>query len=80
MVAKGDQVGNQQLGVGDAEQVNDEHGCAVMGGAAETVAERLRETYTEGADLATAVRAAVAALGHSEATDRVIPVVVLERA
>lgn len=59
-------------------QVNDEHGCAVMGGAAETVAERLRETYTEGADLATAVRAAVAALGHSEATDRVIPVAHLE--
>src|SRR6188768_291926 len=54
-------------------QVADEHGYAVMGGAADTVASHLAERYTEGAPLADALRTAVAALGHSEADDRVIP-------
>jgi proteasome alpha subunit len=44
-----------------------------MGGAADVVAGHLREHYSEGADLQAAVRLAVAALGHSEASDRVIP-------
>ncbi|HQR26379.1 MAG TPA: proteasome subunit alpha [Nocardioides sp.] len=54
-------------------QVADEHGFAVMGGASETVARSLGEHYSEGAPLATALRVAVAALGHSDAGDRVIP-------
>ena len=54
-------------------QVADEHGYAVMGGAADVVAEYLKERYAEGASLETAVRLAVAALGHSESSDRVIP-------
>jgi proteasome alpha subunit len=54
-------------------QVADEHRFAVMGGAAETVAAYLREHYTEGAPLAEALRTAAAALGHSDAGDRVIP-------
>ena len=59
-------------------QVADEHGYAVMGGAADTVASYLKEHYTEGAPLAEALRAAVAALGHTAddkgaTTDRVIP-------
>lgn len=59
-------------------QVADEHGFAVMGGAADVVAGHLREHYTEGATLQDAVRLAVAALGHSEADDRVIPTADLE--
>jgi proteasome alpha subunit len=59
-------------------QVADEHGYAVIGGAAETVAIYLKEHHTEGAGLAEAVRLAVAALGHSDAGDRVIPVDDLE--
>ncbi len=54
-------------------QVADEHRFAVMGGAAETVAAYLREHYTEGAPLEQALRTAVAALGHSDAGDRVLP-------
>ena len=54
-------------------QVADEHGFAVMGGAADVVAGHLREHYAEGATLQDAVRLAVAALGHSESDDRVIP-------
>ena len=54
-------------------QVADEHRFAVMGGAAETVATYLREHYVEGASLQDALRVAVAALGHSETGDRVIP-------
>jgi proteasome alpha subunit len=54
-------------------QVADEHRFAVMGGAAETVAAYLREHYAEGASLADALRTAVAALGHSDTGDRVIP-------
>lgn len=59
-------------------QVADEHGFAVMGGAADVVAGHLREHYTEGASLDEALRVAVAALGHSETEDRVIPVGDLE--
>ena len=54
-------------------QVADEHGFAVMGGAADVVAGHLKEHYVEGATLQDAVRLAVAALGHSESDDRVIP-------
>ncbi len=64
-------------------QVADEHGFAVMGGAADTVASHLKEHYVEGASLTEALAAAVAALGHKlddrgEGTDRVIPVHDLE--
>lgn len=59
-------------------QVADQHGFAVMGGAAETVAAHLREHFEEGSDLDTALHTAVAALGHSEQGDRVIPVDDLE--
>ena len=59
-------------------QVADEQGYAVMGGAADVVASYLKERYQEGADLTTALRLAVAALGHSqnekgESGDRVVP-------
>src|ERR671916_151661 len=54
-------------------QVADEHGFAVMGGDAETVATYLKEHYREGASLEDVLHVAVAALGHSEASDRVIP-------
>jgi proteasome alpha subunit len=63
-------------------RVADEHGYAVMGGDAETVASYLSENYAEGASLADALRVAVAALGHAteggQTTDRVIPVSDLE--
>jgi proteasome alpha subunit len=59
-------------------QVADEHGYAVMGGAADAVAEYLQSRYTEGASLSDALHLAVAALGHSETDDRVIPVEDLE--
>jgi proteasome alpha subunit len=55
-------------------QVADEHGYAVMGGAADVVAGHLAEHYVTGAPLDDALRVAVAALGHSESEDRVIPV------
>src|SRR3712207_5605790 len=54
-------------------QVADEHGFAAMGGAAEAVGSHLKEHYTEGIGLEDAVRLAVAALGHGEGADRVIP-------
>ncbi|RYP83600.1 proteasome subunit alpha [Nocardioides guangzhouensis] len=59
-------------------QVADEHGYAVMGGAADVVAAYLKERYAEGASLEDALRLAVAALGHTanergESSDRVIP-------
>src|SRR5687768_6495478 len=54
-------------------QVADEHGYAVMGGAAEVVAAYLKEHYRPGATLGEALRTAVAALGHSDKEDRVIP-------
>ncbi|NYI47343.1 proteasome alpha subunit [Nocardioides aromaticivorans] len=63
-------------------RVADEHGYAVMGGDAETVSSYLRDNYAEGADLASALKVAVAALGHSadggQVQDRVIPVEDLE--
>ena len=61
-------------------QVADEHGYAVMGGAADTVAGYLKEHYTEGAALDEALHLAVAALGHTETGDRVIPAGDLEAA
>ena len=54
-------------------QVADEHGYAVMGGAADVVAGHLAEHYVAGASLEETLRVAVAALGHSETNDRVIP-------
>jgi proteasome alpha subunit len=64
-------------------QVADEHGFAVMGGAADVVATYLKERYAAGLSLADAVKLAVAALGHSqnekgEGGDRVIPIGDLE--
>jgi proteasome alpha subunit len=64
-------------------QVADEHGYAVMGGAADVVAQHLDDHYAEGAALAEALHVAVAALGHSENDkgkpgDRVVPVDHLE--
>ncbi|WP_210651942.1 proteasome subunit alpha [Nocardioides sp. SYSU D00065] len=59
-------------------QVADEHGYAVMGGAADVVAGHLARHYVEGASLPDTLRVAVAALGHTETEDRVIPVRDLE--
>jgi proteasome alpha subunit len=64
-------------------QVADEHGYAVMGGAADVVAGYLAERYVEGASLPDALALAVSALGHTanergDADDRVIPVNDLE--
>ena len=64
-------------------QVADEHGYAVMGGAADVVAGYLAERYVEGASLPEALALAVAALGHTanekgDESDRVIPVKDLE--
>jgi proteasome alpha subunit len=59
-------------------QVNDEHGYAVMGGEVEPVEQYLAEHYAEGAGLEDALRLAVAALGHAESEDRVIPAAHLE--
>jgi proteasome alpha subunit len=50
--------------------VADEHGYAVMGGSADQVSEYLKERYHEGADLQTALRLAVDALGHDSAQTR----------
>jgi proteasome alpha subunit len=49
-----------------------------MGGDAETVAGYLEQHYVEGAALDGALKVAVAALGHSETEDRVIPTSDLE--
>ncbi len=59
-------------------QVADEHGYAVMGGSAESTSAHLKEHYVEGARLEDALHVAVAALGHTDAADRVIPVDDLE--
>lgn len=63
-------------------RVADEHGFAVMGGDADTVTSYLQANHVDGADLASALRVAVAALGHSsdggQVQDRVIPVEDLE--
>ncbi|MEX0427077.1 proteasome subunit alpha [Nocardioides sp. DS6] len=58
--------------------VADEQGYAVMGGAADVVSGYLKERFSEGASLEDAIRLAVAALGHGDAGDRVIPVDDLE--
>ena len=59
-------------------QVADEHRYAVMGGSAESTAAHLATTYADGSSLEDALHVAVAALGHSESGDRVIPVADLE--
>ena len=59
-------------------QVADEHGFAVMGGAADVVAAHLQEHYVAGSTLEETLRIAVAALGQSETEDRVIPASALE--
>ncbi|MBZ5739873.1 proteasome subunit alpha [Nocardioides mangrovi] len=59
-------------------QVNDEHGFAVMGGAADVVGAYLKERHTDSAPLADALAVTVAALGHTDSEDRVIPVDDLE--
>lgn len=59
-------------------QVADEHGYAVMGGAADVVAGYLKERYAGGPALADALRLAVDALGHSDSTPRQIDVDDLE--
>jgi len=59
-------------------QVADVHQYAVMGGAAESVATYLHDRYAAGATLEGALRLAVAALGHTDSEDRVIPVGDLE--
>ena len=59
-------------------QVADEHGYAVMGGAADVVGGYLQERYVAGSSLTDALRLAVAALGHTESEDRVIPAEDLE--
>jgi proteasome alpha subunit len=64
-------------------QVADEHGYAVIGGAADVVAGYLSEHYREGAPLPEALSVAVAALGRQtnekgEPDDRIVPVKDLE--
>jgi proteasome alpha subunit len=49
-----------------------------MGGAADQVASYLKERYVEGASLTDALHLAVAALGHTDADDRVIAIEDLE--
>jgi proteasome alpha subunit len=53
-------------------QVADEHGFAVMGGNADTVAGHMRERYHEGEGLEDAIRLAVDALGRGDNENRVI--------
>src|SRR6476660_203579 len=67
-----------ELFVAEIGQVADEHGFAVMGGAADVVAAYFKERYVEGASLEDALRLAVSALGHTESDDRVIPAEDLE--
>jgi proteasome alpha subunit len=53
-------------------QVADEHGFAVMGGNADSVAAHMREHYHDGARLEDAVALAVEALGKGDGEDRQI--------
>ena len=53
-------------------QIVDEHGFAVMGGAAEKVATYLQAHFRAGATLEDAIRSAVEGLEHSETTPRVV--------
>lgn len=59
-------------------QVADEQGFAVMGGASDMVAKYIKEHYQADQSLESAVRLAVAALGHTDDDDRVIDVDHLE--
>ena len=59
-------------------QVADEQGFAVMGGASDMVATYIKEHYAAHQSLESAVRLAVAALGHTKDADRVIDVDHLE--
>ncbi|MGH3346286.1 MAG: proteasome subunit alpha [Nocardioides sp.] len=54
-------------------QVADAQGYGVMGGSVDTVVGFLESGYEEGLALQEALRLAVAALGHSDTADRVIP-------
>ncbi len=49
--------------------VTDEHGFIAIGGHAEDLTETLKQSYTDGWDLPTAVRAAVKVLGSPEARE-----------
>jgi proteasome alpha subunit len=51
--------------------ITDEHGFVAIGGHAEALTTKLKDTYAEGWDLATAVRSGVEALSTAE--DRQIP-------
>jgi proteasome alpha subunit len=53
-------------------QVADEHGFAVMGGNADTVAGHMRERYREGASLEDALRFAVDALAQGDGEPKTI--------
>ena len=59
-------------------QVADEHGFAVMGGAADEVAGYLQDRFEDAMTLEAALALAVAALGHTDGADRVIPAAHLE--
>ena len=59
-------------------QVADEQGFAVMGGASEMVATYIKQHYVAEQSLESAVRLAVAALGHTDDADRTIDVDHLE--
>ena len=61
--------------------VVDEHGFTVLGGEAEAISARLKETYTAGQPLGVALRAAVAALtgGERELSTDGLEVAVLSR-
>jgi proteasome alpha subunit len=52
--------------------VADEHGFAVMGGSAEQVSEQMQTRYSDGLDLATALRLAVDGLAHDGEQPRAI--------
>ena len=54
-------------------QVADEHGYAVMGGAADEVSAYLKQHYRPGLGADDAIRLAVTALGHTEGAERRIP-------
>jgi proteasome alpha subunit len=52
--------------------VADEHGFAVMGGSADQVSEHIQSRYSDGLDLASALRLAVDGLGHDGQQPRTI--------
>jgi proteasome alpha subunit len=60
--------------------VADEHGFAVMGGSAEQVSEYIQSRYSDGLDLASALRLAVDGLGHDGPQPRTITADKLEMA